>query len=104
MEEHTKKVAHQQGAQQFVIALEGEPAFMAYELGKDGTLMVMHTEVPEAYNGQGYASQLAKAVLAYAAQQELKVMPYCTYMAVYLRRHKKEYQALVSPEFDLEQP
>lgn len=102
MEENTTKVAHRQEAQQFVISLEGEPAFMAYELANDGTLMVMHTEVPEAYSGQGYAGQLAKAVLAYAAQQELKVMPYCTYMAVYLRRHKQQYQTLVSPEFNLD--
>ncbi len=94
-------VQHQQDQQQFTMKLESERAFLAYELGKDGTIMVMHTEVPPAYNGQGYAALLAEAVLAYAKEQGSKVMPYCAYMAIYLRRHKEKYRDLVSPEFKL---
>lgn len=74
-------------------------AFLEYELAGDGTFMIMHTEVPEAHSGKGYASSLAKAALQYVEEQGLKVMPYCTYMAAYLRRNQERYQPLVSPEF-----
>jgi uncharacterized protein len=91
---------HKPEIQQFVIELEGEPAFLEYALGKDGTFMVMHTEVPAAHAGKGYAASLAKEALAYSEAEGMKVMPYCTYMATYLIRHRQQWEHLFAPDFN----
>lgn len=101
MTEQTPGVKHLPKENKFIIEFEGQPAVLMYEMGKDGTLMVMHTEVPPAHNGQGHAGRLAKKVLVYAQDNNLKVMPYCTFMATYIKRHKQEYKDVVSPEFNL---
>lgn len=101
MSQQPTAVTHQPEQNQFTIDLKGGTAVMAYELDKDGTMMIMHTEVPEAHTGQGYATQLAHEAMEYAKQEGIKVMPYCTYMATFLKRHKAQYKDLVSPEFTL---
>lgn len=100
MPEQTTTVTHRPDIHQFVIELEGGPAFLEYTLGKDGTFMVMHTEVPAAHNGKGYAASLASEALAYSEAQGLKVMPYCTYMATYLIRHRQKWEHLFAADFN----
>jgi predicted GNAT family acetyltransferase len=101
MPEQNNQVVHRPEQNRFVIEFEEAPAYLEYELANDGTLMIMHTEVPAAHSGEGYAAKLAEAALLHAEENNMKVMPYCTYMATYLRRHKERYKALVSPEFIL---
>ena len=50
--------------------------------------------MPEALSGQGIASALAKHVLEYAVQNQLKVQPDCPYIRAYIGKHP-EYQSLV---------
>ena len=55
---------------------------------RDGPLLVLHhTEVPAALQGQGLAAQLVAAALAWAREQGLRVRPSCSYVAAYMRRH-----------------
>lgn len=72
------------------------PAGLAVlEYQRDGRrLALVHTEVPEAERGGGYADALAGAALAYARAERLEVLPRCRFVRVYLRRHP-EYAALV---------
>lgn len=100
MPEQTPTVTHQPDKHQFSIELEGAPAYLEYALGKDGTFMVMHTEVPAAHSGKGYAASLANEALVYAEGQELKVMPYCAYMATYLTRHRQKWEHLFAADFN----
>ena len=57
-------------------------------------LYLTHTEVPEALAGQGLASTLARAALEHARAARLRVVAWCPFVRVYLRRHP-EYAALV---------
>lgn len=78
---------------QFEIALEdGEVALMVYEMSH-GRMALTHTEVPEAYEGQGVAGALAKHALDAAKTRGLKVLPYCPYVAAYIKKHP-EYEEL----------
>ena len=56
-----------------------------------GVMILPHTEVPEALQGQGIAGKLVKTALESARRQGLKVIPSCSYVDVYMRRH---------PEYD----
>ena len=46
-----------------------------------------HTEVPPALAGRGIAAKLVRAALDHARGSGLKVLPLCSYVRVYMRRH-----------------
>ncbi len=78
-----------------------------YELDVDGKLsvseynrlanavMFTHTEVPEALEGQGIGSALARGALDDVRAQGLQVIPLCPFVAAFIHRHP-EYLDLVS--------
>jgi uncharacterized protein len=91
---HAPTVLHNVAAQRFEIALDGELARADYRL--DGNVMRMvHTEVPPAQEGKGIAGALVRAAFAYAAAQNLKIAPLCSYVRGYMRRHP-ETQTLLA--------
>ncbi|NYI41009.1 GNAT family N-acetyltransferase [Demequina lutea] len=49
-----------------------------------------HTEIDDAYQGQGLGLRLAEAALADAVARDLTIIPLCPYMARYLERHEIE--------------
>ncbi len=70
----------------FEVKLEGEVAFAEYQLVAHG-IILPHTVVPEAFEGRGVASALAKAALGYAREHDLKVIPTCPFMSAYVQKH-----------------
>jgi predicted GNAT family acetyltransferase len=80
----------------YELRAEGELAAWA-EYRRDGdTMRFTHTEVQEAYEGQGLASRLASFALDDARRQGLRAVPDCPFMARYIERHA-EYADLVAP-------
>ncbi|HEY6976750.1 MAG TPA: GNAT family N-acetyltransferase [Chitinophagaceae bacterium] len=77
----------------FEVTLNGEYAFVDYRWRK-GDLAIMHTEVPKEYEGKGIAALMVKHVLEYAKKEHLKILVYCPYTAMYIKRHP-EYNELV---------
>ncbi|MEM6647049.1 MAG: GNAT family N-acetyltransferase [Bacteroidota bacterium] len=84
----------------FEVEIDGLFAFAEYILTRDGRLVITHTEVPAALEGQGIASHVIKAALDHARGAGLLVMPLCPFAAAYIRRHS-EYRDLVMPGFRL---
>lgn len=81
----------------FEIALPGgEAAFADYEL-KGDSIVFPRTVTPKAFEGQGLASQLAKAALAYAREQGLKVRPHCAFLSAYISK-RPELHDMVHPD------
>ena len=70
----------------FETELDGEIAFAEYRLVDHG-IILPHTVVPEAFEGKGVGSALAKAALGYAREQGLKVIPTCPFIAGYISKH-----------------
>ena len=87
-------VTHDAAAHRFEIPLPGEVALAEYERDGD-TISFTHTVVPEAYEGHGLGSRLARAGLDYARAQGLRVAPLCPFFAVYLRRHPEDCDLVV---------
>ena len=54
-------------------------------------LVFTHTEVPPVDEGKGYASRLVKEALTDAHRRGFKIVPACSFVVAYVRRH---------PEFD----
>lgn len=95
MKENIKNltVKHNEKLQRFEAKVEGEVAFVEYKRPKDGSIVFTHTIVPPPHEGRGVGSELARAALEYARLQRLKIVPQCSFIAAYVRRHS-EYQSL----------
>ena len=59
-------------------------------------LHMVHTEVPPQARGHGLAAQVVGAALDYAQAHSLTVMPLCSYVRAYFKRHP-ERQGLLAP-------
>jgi hypothetical protein len=79
-------IVHRPDEQRFVARIADATAECAYR--RDGaTLVLHHTEVPPALQGQGLAAELVAGVLAQARAAGWKVRPVCGYVRAYMRRH-----------------
>jgi predicted GNAT family acetyltransferase len=66
---------------------EGELLARLVYREREGTIDLVHTEVPPAIEGQGIASELARTALEYAASRDLRVVPTCKFVRAYIDSH-----------------
>lgn len=83
---NTITVTNNTAQQQFEVHQDGEVAILVYRFYKND-IAFMHTEVPPALENRGIASALAKHAFEWAKENNKKVMVYCPYVALYLKRH-----------------
>ena len=74
----------------------GETGVLTYS-EMDGKLYLLHTEVPEAMEGQGIAGRLVRTALDHAREKGQKVVPFCPFARSWIRRHQ-EYADLMAEE------
>ena len=87
------EVIHNISKNRFEVDLDGHLAMLIYSIS--GNLMVLlHTEVPPAFEGKGIAGKMARTALEYALEKNYSVRSYCTFTTVYIERHP-EYQPLL---------
>ena len=83
----------------------GELAGFSEYTRSDEAIALKHTEVDDRFEGRGIGSALARGVLDAARSHGLAVLPYCPFMAGYIRAHKADYVELVPADqrakFDL---
>lgn len=88
-------VRHEPDRSRFAAYLEDEdhPATAKYKREGD-TITLLSTDVPDAAEGEGVGSALARAALDFARAEDLRVVPRCPFIASYIERHP-EYEELV---------
>jgi predicted GNAT family acetyltransferase len=84
-----------QNSSQYETTVDGHTAYVAYDLEGDERIVFTHTVVPEELSGQGLASALVKHALDDARSRNLKVVPQCSYVQTYLKKHP-EYSDLIT--------
>ena len=68
--------------------VDGEPGgSLVYRRPRPGLSAFMHTEVDDRFEGRGVGSALAAEALGAARREGLAVLPFCPFVAAYLRRH-----------------
>jgi predicted GNAT family acetyltransferase len=80
-------VQHDIQRSRFVIPLPDGEAQLVYALSGDTAIDLQHTEVPPCDQGQGIAEELVQAALTYACERDLRVIPTCPYVKVWMQRH-----------------
>lgn len=94
MEKHYQLI-HNEAAGRYEFDLgNGARALIDYEPTPQG-FRLTHTEVPPAFEGQGIARQLVEATLEEFRRRGERIIPECSYIAHYIRRHP-EWQPLVA--------
>jgi predicted GNAT family acetyltransferase len=79
----------------YEIEVDGEVAgFLMYRREPD-VLELVHTDVDPKWEGQGVGAALVKGALDDVRARDLKVRPYCPFVAAYIKRHP-EYEDVVA--------
>lgn len=74
-------------ANQFESVIDGHTAFLEYK--NDGhTLQLIHTNVPPELSGRGIGGELVRHAIAYAAENDLKVIAICSYALAWIEKHQ----------------
>ena len=88
------RVADNPAEQRFEVFADDKPAGSAYYTMEGEAIAFTHTEVDDAYEGQGVGSKLAAGALDEMRERGLNVLPYCPFIRSYIERHD-EYLELV---------
>jgi predicted GNAT family acetyltransferase len=89
----TVAVVHNAAQHRFEATVDGCLCVTDYLL-RDGTMWMTHTVVPPAVGGRGIAAALVRVALEHARAQGWKVVPSCSYVATYMRRHPQTLDLL----------
>jgi len=88
-------IKHNEQTSQYETTIEGRLAYVAYDREDPDCIVFTHTIVPDELSGRGIAGDLVKHALGEARAQNLKVVPQCSYVAAYIKRHP-EYEDLLA--------
>lgn len=89
-----EKVIHEQENERFVIYLYDKEAFVEYNITED-VLNLYHTYTEPELRGKGLAAQVVRAAIEFAKENNLKVVPTCSYVQAFIKRND-EYKELVA--------
>jgi predicted GNAT family acetyltransferase len=89
-------VRHDQTRHQFIAQVAGGEASLKYRKTA-GTLDIYSTFVPDEARGMKVAEFLLQAALQMARDENLKIIPSCSYVSVWFRRHPDQSQLLKNP-------
>ncbi len=79
-------IEHRPAEHRFVCQVDGLLSCAEYQLFP-GRMVMTHTVVDPRLQGRGIAAALVAAALAHARAEGLKVVPRCSYVDAYMRRH-----------------
>lgn len=73
---------------QFELKVDDKTAFIEYHK-EDDKIVMTHTEAPEALRGEGVAKELVKHSLQHVKDNNMKVVPLCSYVADYIDKNEQ---------------
>ncbi|VDK43097.1 unnamed protein product [Anisakis simplex] len=79
-------VEHAADALFFYVKVNGSRSILEYRCLPNNVLDLYHTEVPPILRGKGIAKVLCQAAFKYAKDQNLRVLPTCSYVAKYSKK------------------
>jgi predicted GNAT family acetyltransferase len=80
------RVVDEPDERRFSVRLGEDVAELGYRRRGD-RLLLIHTEVPPAFEGRGIGGLLVRHAVERAREEGLTVMPYCRFANAWLRRH-----------------
>lgn len=81
----------------YEVQLGGETVAIAGYVKQPGIVSFTHTETSAGHKGQGLAGRMIDRALRDAREEELEVVPFCSFVSDYVDKHR-EYLDLVPAE------
>jgi predicted GNAT family acetyltransferase len=88
-------VRHNVAECRFETTVDGFISVAEYALEAEA-LVFTHTFVPSELRGRGIAEKLVRTALEWARHQQRRIVPACSYVAVFVQRNP-EFQSLLRP-------
>lgn len=88
-----EKVTHEKDNERFVVYIEGNEVYVEYTMAGN-EINLYHTFTDPALRGKGLAAQVVRAALEFAKENNLKVIPTCSYVQAFMAKND-EYNELV---------
>lgn len=82
----SESVRHDRSQNRFVVQSDGAEAVLEYRATAD-SIDFFRTYVPESLRGKGLAAKLVEEGLRYAKENNLRVIPTCSYVQKFVERH-----------------
>lgn len=89
-------VEHVDARNRYEILVDGKRAGLTAYRDRDAQRVFYHTEIDDAFAGQGLASRLVQEALTDVRASGKRIVPVCPYVAKFLQRHE-EFADLVDP-------
>ena len=80
--------------EQFVTTVEGHEAYLSYKISDDKIDFYL-TFTPVALRGKGLAKKIVEFAFNYARENNLKIIPTCSYVQSFVERNN-EYKSLLA--------
>ncbi|MEU6243817.1 GNAT family N-acetyltransferase [Streptomyces sp. NPDC047024] len=87
MTQPTPTVERNDARHRYEILVDGKRAGLTAYLDREDQRVFYHTEVDDAYAGQGLASRLVQEALTDVRAAGKRIVPVCPYVAKFLERH-----------------
>lgn len=81
------QIIHNSTRHRFELVVEGSMAVLCYEPHTEEKWILNHTYVPDQLKGKGIGSELLQFALAYCRENQIKVVPECSFVSAYFRRY-----------------
>jgi predicted GNAT family acetyltransferase len=88
-------IEHDPARGRFFARLDGHLNVCDYRLA-GSVMQIVHTEVHPSLEGRGIAAALVAAAVAHARVHGLQVLPRCSYVRAWLRRHPEHADLLAA--------
>ncbi|KAK0397159.1 hypothetical protein QR680_002011 [Steinernema hermaphroditum] len=94
------RVEHSRKALEFFIKMNNARSVLQYRNLPNSVMDIYHTEVPVQHQGKGVAKILVNEAFKYAAENNLKVLPTCTYVERFAKMFATEDQKRIVVPLD----
>lgn len=92
------EVTRSEDRSRYELTVDGELAGFSEFRTRAGRMVFTHTEIADAFEGQGLGSRLAREALEDAVARDMAIIPLCPFIARYLDRHDVPGARIETPQ------
>lgn len=82
---------HEEGEKRGRFHTADNKAEIVYNWFKSDAIIIEHTEVDDSLAGQGIGKQLVNSVVAWAREEQIKILPLCVFAKGLMEKNREEY-------------
>jgi hypothetical protein len=89
------EIKHDEKDNKFYTVVDGSEAYLRYLIVDNNIMDMIKTYVPGELRNRGIAGEIVLKGLNFAEGKKLKIIPTCSYVAAFIKRHK-EFEHLIA--------